>query len=608
MRGFLLLAHSQPRLPYTWIPLKPVTFCMQFVEPVLHVAQGPQQVQPRLAQISPASSASSYFCRSSMRACCSAVGESCGGAPGTAARAVAQLQLCRHALQLSRRQSAASGWQSRPAHPARAGSRSMCAICISFCCCACSASTLARSASAADSFALARSPKSKIGTLIENPELKLFGGKVFGVKLVDVVQQRCVAVVVQPETDLGQQPQCAPRRPWQSAALERASILRRLNAGAASRASRLLKPPESRECSRDRAVIDPTGNPVSVGQLFRQRRGARFQVQPPQFQLRRRQLRLQKLAQRIHAGLRALLLDLHQPRRILSPARALLPVRGRPCPTRCRPSKHRAQPVRAHPSVLACAAFSPARAAWMYWICGMLKTIDCAVPSQIVGREPVNPTSGNAGSPEPNVTAGMNASFVCDSLRRSLLYVGRGNLHRACCSSAPAPPLWSTTLARQQKRAAHPGCAIAATVRSLRAVLLNCMTDSMRGILRWAEFFCQARRCSQLLLGSGSVAKLLLQPRQPDMCDERRALFRHQRTCQISLQHLLGDLRIALCRDQHAGAVVQTDARALVFRGRGDAALDRGIQLGPLAAGRDRSSPARSTRRRASVLTLADCL
>ncbi len=38
--------------------------------------------QPRLAQLKPASSASTYFCRSSMRACCSAVGESCGGAPG----------------------------------------------------------------------------------------------------------------------------------------------------------------------------------------------------------------------------------------------------------------------------------------------------------------------------------------------------------------------------------------------------------------------------------------------------------------------------------------------------------------------------------------------
>src|ERR1700733_14155207 len=51
----------------------------------------------------------------------------------------------------------------------------------------------------------------------------------------------------------------------------------------------------------------------------------------------------------------------------------------------------------------------------MNLICGKLKTRDCMLPSQIVGKEPVKPISGNAGSPEPNEIDGMNASLLCDS-------------------------------------------------------------------------------------------------------------------------------------------------------------------------------------------------
>ena len=53
------------------------------------------------------------------------------------------------------------------------------------------------------------------------------------------------------------------------------------------------------------------------GQLFGERGRARFQVQAFQLELRSGQLRLQQLAERIDAGLRALLLNLHQTRRIL---------------------------------------------------------------------------------------------------------------------------------------------------------------------------------------------------------------------------------------------------------------------------------------------------
>ena len=55
----------------------------------------------------------------------------------------------------------------------------------------------------------------------------------------------------------------------------------------------------------------------------------------------------------------------------------------------------------------------------MWRICGKLKTIDCTVPSQIVGRFPVKPTSGNAGRPDPNVNDGMKTSLVCDSSARA---------------------------------------------------------------------------------------------------------------------------------------------------------------------------------------------
>ena len=55
---------------------------MELVEPVLHVAEGADKAESRLGECRKTTSrASSYFWRSSMRACCSDVGESWAGAP-----------------------------------------------------------------------------------------------------------------------------------------------------------------------------------------------------------------------------------------------------------------------------------------------------------------------------------------------------------------------------------------------------------------------------------------------------------------------------------------------------------------------------------------------
>ena len=82
--------------------------CVQFVEPVLHVAEGAEQVEPGLAQVeSGVECVFRYFWRSSMRASCSALGESCGWRVGAAGGAVAEFQLRQDALQLLHRQSAA---------------------------------------------------------------------------------------------------------------------------------------------------------------------------------------------------------------------------------------------------------------------------------------------------------------------------------------------------------------------------------------------------------------------------------------------------------------------------------------------------------------------
>ena len=58
--------------------------------------------------------------------------------------------------------------------------------------------------------------------------------------------------------------------------------------------------------------MEPTGKPGEHGKLLGQHCGARFQMQPLQLQLGRRQLRLQQIAQRVHARLGALPLNPHQ--------------------------------------------------------------------------------------------------------------------------------------------------------------------------------------------------------------------------------------------------------------------------------------------------------
>ena len=192
--------------------------------------------------------------RSSMRACCSAVGESCGGAPGplpaplpnsscaatlfNCSPAICCLQAGNLSLRIqfakARTQVSRSAYRSAAA-PARPR-------------------PCARSASAADSLQLGvQLQRSNNGTLIENPVLKLFAGSGCVEVALDVVQQRGVAVVLGAKADFGQQPQMfliafATSLLWRCA-IACADSIPGVGAGASSRVTRR----ESRECSRDRA-------------------------------------------------------------------------------------------------------------------------------------------------------------------------------------------------------------------------------------------------------------------------------------------------------------------------------------------------------------------
>jgi hypothetical protein len=138
--------------------------------------------------------------------------------------------------------------------------------------------------------------------------------------------------------------------------------------------------------------------------LLCKRCGARLQVQPLELQLGRRQPRLQQIAQRIYAGLGALLLDGYQRSANASCWRAASSSRL-PYPIRCSRGGIQRHLLAGVLETEIRRLDSGTRSFNVLFL-GRLKTSDCAEPLNIDGTPPVKPTEGNAGSPEPSIMLG----------------------------------------------------------------------------------------------------------------------------------------------------------------------------------------------------------
>ncbi len=263
----------------------------------------------------PASSASIDFWRSSMRACCSAVGESCGGAPGPLPAPLPS-SIC--ATTVFKFSSAICCFRLAISACASSSRRLAvnCAICTSFCCCACSASTRARRASAFDSLRFGKQAETDDRHLDGKPGADVIGGK-FAIEIIlaDAIQQRSVAIVLCAEAYFRQPPQVQfiafgnvlPRDGHHLGGFNTGCRPGNLIAGYSGDLG------NARVIGSDRTYRQSR----KCRQLFCEGRGSRFQMQTSKFKLLCRQSCLQQCSPRIHACVGALLLDIDKPRRVL---------------------------------------------------------------------------------------------------------------------------------------------------------------------------------------------------------------------------------------------------------------------------------------------------
>ncbi len=300
-------------------------------------------------------------------------------------------------------------------------------------------------------------------------------------------------------------------------------------------------------------------------------------------------MRLKQAAQRIDAGVRSLLLDVTS-RAASVPARVRLRAPGSPCRARYSAVEASRATCSVHPSARVAPTAPRARRLDVLDLRqAENQRLHSAVPN---GRQGAGKTNfRKRRRPEPNESDGMKASLLCASCAvafctsacasrtAALFFCARSTtVVSETCAGVPCrrsknradqgAKRGAPSVVRRGGKGRKPQCSFrhdqGSSFESVSQSMLPSSSQSYAfqscaGLNSRAIAVAAANSCC----APAASPSCCLRPERR-MCDKCGRLLAFRRARQIILQHLRGKLRIALGRDQHACAVIQSDARVLV--------------------------------------------